>query len=74
MTTCRLCKRERAPASEFCRYHLTAKRNLDSAYEKWSEGYGGMTWKAYLGRVVESPQTGQWAREVAELLSKESTE
>lgn len=74
MTSCRLCKRERAPSSEFCRYHLTAKQNIESAYKQWSEAYGEITWKQYLKRIAQGSETGQWAKEVAELLSKEATE
>ena len=74
MTSCRLCKRDRAASSAFCGYHLAAKRNLESGYKKWSEGYGGMEWKEYLRRIGQSPETGQWAREVAELLAKENVE
>ena len=70
--TCQLCKRERAPSSTLCAYHLKAKENLESAYKIWSEAYGGMEWKEYLLRVGESKETGQWAKEVAGLLSKEA--
>ena len=31
-----------------------------------------MTWKQYLQKVGGNSETGQWAKEVAELLSKES--
>jgi hypothetical protein len=51
-------------------YHEAAKKNLESAYEAWTEAYGGVTWKDYLRQIVRLPATGQWAREVAELLSK----
>jgi hypothetical protein len=73
MAVCRLCKRERAPSSEFCSYHLKAKKNIESGYSQWAEAYGDITWKEYLQRVVGNPETGQWAKEMAELLSKEST-
>lgn len=69
---CRLCKRECDKGSQFCRYHLAAKKNVDAAYKKWSHAYGGMPWGAYLKSILESPETGQWAKEVAELLSKEA--
>lgn len=72
MTACGLCKRERAPSSTLCKYHLAAKRNVESQYARWSEAYGGMTWKEYLRKVAQSPETGQWAKEVADLLSKEA--
>jgi hypothetical protein len=69
MTTCRLCKRDCAESSDLCEYHLTAKRNVEAGYEKWNRAYGGVTWKEYLQRLQQSAETGQWAREVAEMLS-----
>ncbi|MDG7006213.1 MAG: hypothetical protein JRM86_04700 [Nitrososphaerota archaeon] len=72
MKTCKLCRRERAQGSQLCRYHLAAKRNLDAAYKAWSHAYGGMGWDAYLKAVMESPETGQWAKEVAGLLAKDA--
>lgn len=72
MTTCTLCKRDCAQSSDLCKYHLTAKRNVESGYKRWSEAYGGMTWKEYLQKVAQNQETGQWAREVAELLSRQA--
>lgn len=74
MTACRLCKRECAPSSTFCKYHLAAKRSVESAYKVWNEAYGGVDWKEYLRRIGQNAETGQWAKEVAELLSKEAAE
>lgn len=74
MTTCRLCERECAPSSNFCEYHLGAKKSIESAYRQWNEAYGGISWKDYLQKVRQNPETGQWAKEVAELLSKETAE
>jgi hypothetical protein len=71
VAACQLCKRDCAPSSTLCGYHLAAKHNVESQYQLWSEAYGGMTWKQYLRRVAQSAETGQWAKEVAELLSKE---
>jgi hypothetical protein len=71
LATCRLCKRECAVSSNLCGYHLTAKRNVESGYERWSEAYGGITRKEYLQRLQQSAETGQWAKEVADMLSKE---
>jgi hypothetical protein len=73
MEACLLCKRRTAPGSTLCRYHQLAKDNIDSAYSVWKEAYGGMTWKQYLLEVKRSSQTGDWAREVAEFLSKEAS-
>jgi hypothetical protein len=72
MPTCRLCKREPSSPSSLCKNHLMAKKSLESAYRKWSEGYGGMTWEDYLKKIGQSPETGQWAKEVADMLSKGS--
>ena len=74
MTACRLCKRECAPSSNLCSYHLAAKRSVESAYRKWDAAYGGMTWKEYLRRISQDAETGQWAKEVAEMLSREAAE
>ena len=74
MTSCRLCKRDCAPSSDFCRYHLTAKQNVEFGYKRWSEAYGAITWKDYLQRIGKNAQTGEWAKEVAELLTKEAAE
>jgi len=71
MTTCRLCKRECAPSSTLCKYHLAAKRSVESAYRQWNEAYGGIAWKVYLQRISQDTETGEWAKQVADLLSKE---
>lgn len=71
MASCALCKRERAPSSTFCPYHLSAKRSLEDGFEKWSEAYGGIAWDEYIRRIRASPETGRWVKEVAELLTRE---
>jgi hypothetical protein len=72
MTNCRLCKRECAVSSNLCDYHLTAKSNVEKGYDQWSGAYGGITWKEYLQRLQQSAETGQWAKEVAQMLSTDS--
>jgi hypothetical protein len=74
MATCRLCKRESAPSSTLCEYHLAAKRKVEAGYKEWSEGYGGMAWKEYLLRIRSSSETGLWAKEVADMMSKDDAE
>jgi hypothetical protein len=74
LTTCRLCKRECAPSSFLCRFHLAAKRNLEGAYKQWTEAYGSMTMKEYLERIARNKESGRWVKEVAELLNKESVD
>jgi hypothetical protein len=73
MKSCRLCRRECAPSSDFCAYHLVAKGNIESGYRQWAEGYGAITWKEYLLKLRDNPETGEWAKGMAELLSNEST-
>jgi hypothetical protein len=74
MTTCRLCKRECAKSSVLCRFHLIAKINLESGYKRWTEAYGSITMKEYLQRIGRDRESGQWVKEVAELLTKESVD
>jgi hypothetical protein len=74
LTGCLLCRRECAPSSPLCKYHLAAKRSVESAYKRWNEAYGGIAWKEYLRRIGQDPETGEWAKEVAELLSREAAE
>jgi hypothetical protein len=74
MTSCLLCKRERARSSTLCENHLAAKRNIESGYRQWKEAYGAVAWKQYLQEIGRNPETGEWAKEVAGLLSKESAE
>jgi hypothetical protein len=53
---------------------LTAKRNLESGFKQWTEAYGSITMKEYLQRIGRNKESGQWVKEVAELLSKESVD
>ena len=66
---CRLCGRE-AP-SDLCRYHEEAKERVKAAYPLWVRAYGRMEWEDYLDNVKRNAQTGQWAKEVAEVLEGE---
>ncbi len=63
---CPLCGRE--TISEFCRYHEEAKEKVQQAYPLWVKAYGRIEWRDYLDNVKRNPQTGQWAKEIAEAL------
>jgi hypothetical protein len=63
---CRLCSRE--AVSDLCAYHGAAKDRVQAAYPQWVKAYGSMEWKAYLDNVKRNVQTGQWAKEIADLL------
>jgi hypothetical protein len=63
---CVLCGREGVP--DLCLYHAEAKERVEAAYPKWVAACGGIDWKDYLDNVKRNPQTGQWAKEIAEHL------
>ena len=63
---CVVCSRK--AVSELCTYHLGAKRKVEAGYRVWTEAYGEMKWKDYLDKVKHNEQTGQWAKEIAEML------
>ena len=63
---CLLC--ERVPVSDLCPYHQAAKEKVEAAYPRWVRAYGKIEWKDYLDNVKRNGQTGQWAKEIAELL------
>ncbi len=63
---CPLCWREAVP--DLCPYHAEAKENVKAAYPLWVAAFGRIDWKDYLDNVKRNPQTGQWAKEIAEHL------
>jgi hypothetical protein len=63
---CKLCLRE--AVSNLCRYHEEAKRKIEIGYHLWAEAYGVIEWEDYLDKVKRNEQTGQWAKEIAEML------
>ena len=63
---CAICGRE--GSGELCPYHSEARERVQAAYPLWARAYGRIEWKDYLDSVKRNPQTGQWAREIAEFL------
>ncbi len=63
---CPLC--DRKAETDLCPNHQEAKDRLEEAYGAWAHAYGALERKAYLDRVITNVQSGQWAKEVAELL------
>lgn len=63
---CKLCGRE--AVADLCRHHERAKLKVEAGYELWKEAYGEMKWRDYLDKVKRNGQTGQWAKEIAEML------
>jgi len=65
---CPICGRE--AVTDFCHYHTEAKENVLAAYPLWVKAYGNMEWKDFLDNVKRNPQTGQWVKEIAEILKE----
>lgn len=63
---CQICGRD--AAADLCAYHQAAKEKVRAAYALWVNAYGRIEWKDYLDNVKRNPQTGQWAKEIAESL------
>lgn len=53
----------------YCELHAKAYRNIVKKYENWKKAMD-VSWKEYLSQIAKNPFTGEWAREVAEHLSK----
>jgi hypothetical protein len=72
--TCPVCNDATAERSQFCKPHHQAHVQLESAFGKWQLAYGNeMSKRAFLERILQLPETGQKAREVASfLLEKDS--
>jgi len=63
---CRLCNKK--AVSDLCRDHSAAREKLQAAYPLWVKAYERIEWSDYLDNVKRNVQTGQWAKEAAELL------
>jgi len=63
---CPICGRK--AVTDLCRYHAEAEEKVRLAYPLWVKAYGNIEWKDFLDNVKRNPQTGQWAKEIAELL------
>ncbi len=70
MAKCIACSRE-ASANKFCNYHENAYNTLKKNYDVWKDGYGKISWKEYLERLLERKETGSWVKDVIILELKE---
>lgn len=66
---CRICARTRKEGSDYCTYHQTGFENLQEAFKRWRQACD-IEWGSFLKEVSENPETGGWAKEVAESLMK----
>lgn len=72
---CKLCNRQSLEDQFFCSYHRLARERLKQAFGRWQEAYRTevqeLSWQNYLEKLVHLQETGQWAKEVAELELKD---
>ena len=66
---CEICGSESDAA--FCTDHSKAFSQIRDGFQVWKKALG-IDWEAYLHRISTNPNTGRWAREVAEHLLKSS--
>lgn len=69
---CTLCGRRRKGGSKYCLYHQRAYENLKEAFERWRQALD-ISWMEFLKEVAGNPETGEWAREMAEKLREEGS-
>lgn len=65
---CKVCGRV-TEAGDLCIFHKVAYENIVKSYERWKAF--GYSWSTYLQKLVKLRSTGQYVREVAEMLLKE---
>ncbi len=65
---CCLCERDMVE-SGFCQFHFLAYKNVVQQYEIWRKALD-IPRKDYLRKIAMNSVTGDWAREVANYLSK----
>ena len=64
---CRACSME--ATKEYCEFHERAYRSIVQKYDEWRRATE-ISWKEYLNEIFKNPNTGSWAKEVAEELIK----
>ncbi len=63
---CEICGR--GATTTMCKYHEEAKQRINYGYQQWVKAYGRIGMKDYLDKVKRNDHTGQWAKEVAEMM------
>jgi hypothetical protein len=65
---CKICDRE-ACHNRYCELHKKAYENVSKKYDVWKKALE-ISWKEYLSEIAKNSLTGEWAREVADYLTK----
>jgi hypothetical protein len=50
-------------------FHERARENIERSYAVWKKGLN-IAWEDYLKEIKQNCLTGEWAKEVAEYLSR----
>lgn len=66
---CKICSRE--AITDYCELHEKAYENIVQKYSVWKRALE-ISWKEYLNEVLENPNTGMWAKEVAKYVLNEA--
>ena len=62
---CSVCARDViANGKKYCLYHSQAYDSLQKQYRAWVNAYGGISREAYMKKLLELDQTGDWVKDV----------
>jgi len=71
---CPICNGTVFEESRFCKQHGRANMQVETAFGKWKSAYGDKLDKnAFLGRVLQLPETGQKVKEVIRFVLEKET-
>jgi deoxycytidylate deaminase len=62
---CPVCARDViAVGKKYCLYHSQAYDSLRKQYKAWVNAYGGISMEAYMKKLLDLDQTGDWVKDV----------
>ena len=65
---CKICEKE-SLENDFCFFHNLAYDKIIKGFELWKEAIG-INWGNYLFEIEKNSLTGNWAKEVIELIKE----
>jgi hypothetical protein len=68
---CKVCSRK-AIEKDLCVYHYKALTEVRDAYKVWKNAYRVLTWKEYIEKIRKNEYTGQWVRDILEIIGDET--
>lgn len=62
---CSVCARDViVDGKKYCLYHSQAYDSLQKQYRAWVNAYGGFSREAYMKKLLDLDQTGDWVKDV----------